>query len=66
LSAGRSIRAGPDYGVEGAGAQSKDRSRYEAEVTAKGVIWLEARWADKLSAMRGKGESYSNTPTRLT
>jgi hypothetical protein len=23
-------------------------------------IWLEARWVDRLSAMRGKGESYSD------
>jgi len=37
------------------------------EVTAKGerMIWLEPQWADKLSAMRQPGESYSDVIIRI-
>ena len=40
---------------------------YEAEVTAKGerLIWLEDAMADRLGAMRGPGESYSEAILRL-
>jgi hypothetical protein len=40
---------------------------YEAETNAKGerLIWLERLWADKLGAMRGPGESYSDVILRL-
>ena len=40
---------------------------YEAEVTANGerLIWLEVRWVDKLDALHGKGESYSDVISRL-
>jgi hypothetical protein len=40
---------------------------YEAEVTANGerLIWLEVRWVDKLDALHGKGESYSDVILRL-
>jgi hypothetical protein len=41
---------------------------HEAEVTAKGerLIWLEDSMADRLGAMRGPGESYSDVILRLT
>jgi hypothetical protein len=29
------------------------------------LIWLEARWVDKLSAIRSPGESYSDVILRL-
>jgi hypothetical protein len=40
---------------------------YEAEVNAKGEvhIWLEPRWLDRLKALRGPGESYSDVIVRL-
>jgi hypothetical protein len=40
---------------------------YEAETNAKGerLIWLERVWADKLGAMRGPGESYSDVIVRI-
>jgi hypothetical protein len=40
---------------------------YETERTEKGevFIWLEERWLDKLKAMRGPGESYSDVILRL-
>jgi hypothetical protein len=40
---------------------------YEPETNAKGErpIWLERKWADKLGAMRGPGESYSDVIVRL-
>jgi hypothetical protein len=39
----------------------------EPEVSAKGerLIWLDDRQADKLAAMRGEGESYSDVIMRL-
>jgi hypothetical protein len=43
------------------------KNRIEAERTEKGEvhIWLEERWLDKLKAMRGPGESYSDLILRL-
>ena len=40
---------------------------YERDLTAQGerMIWLEARVVDKLTAMRGAGESYSDVILRL-
>jgi hypothetical protein len=40
---------------------------YEAESDAKGerLIWIDERQADKLAAMRGPGESYSEVVLRL-
>jgi hypothetical protein len=40
---------------------------YKAETDAKGerLIWLEPKWADKLGAMRGPGESYSDVIVRI-
>ena len=40
---------------------------YEAEPSAKGErhIWIDDRQADKLGAMRGPGESYSDVVLRL-
>jgi hypothetical protein len=40
---------------------------YEAQTNAKveGLIWLDARIVDKLSAQRGPGESYSDAIIRL-
>jgi hypothetical protein len=39
----------------------------EAERTEKGEahIWLEERWVNKLAALRGPGESYSDVILRL-
>jgi hypothetical protein len=39
---------------------------YEAKINAKGerLIWLEPRWVDTLTAMRGPGESYSDVIIR--
>jgi hypothetical protein len=41
--------------------------RYEAETNERGelLIWLEAAMADRLAALRGSDESYSNTILRL-
>jgi len=41
---------------------------YEAEATGRGerLIWLEAAVVDRLSAMRGPSESYSDVIMRLT
>jgi hypothetical protein len=41
---------------------------YEAEPNERGerLIWLEDAIADRLSAMRGPGESYSDVILRLT
>ena len=40
---------------------------YEAQLDAQGqrLIWLEARVLDKLTALRGHGESYSDVIRRL-
>jgi hypothetical protein len=40
---------------------------YEVETNAEGkrLIWIERMWADKLGAMRGPGESYSDVIIRL-
>jgi hypothetical protein len=40
---------------------------YEAERTEKGEvhIWLEERWINKLKAMRGPGESYTDAIIRV-
>ena len=40
---------------------------YEAERTEKGEvhIWLEERWINKLKALRGPGESYTDVIVRL-
>jgi hypothetical protein len=40
---------------------------YEAEINAKGerLIWLDARVIDRLGALRGPGESYSDVILRL-
>jgi hypothetical protein len=40
---------------------------YEAQRTEKGEvhIWLEPRWLEKLRALRGPGESYSDVILRL-
>ncbi len=40
---------------------------YEPELNAKGerLIWIDDRQADKLAAMRGPGESYSDVILRL-
>jgi hypothetical protein len=40
---------------------------YEAEPNEQGerLIWLEDAMADRLSAMRGRGESYSDVIMRL-
>ncbi len=40
---------------------------YEAEVNERGerLIWLEDAMADRLGAMRGPGESYSDAILRL-
>ena len=40
---------------------------YERELNAQGerMIWLEARVVDKITAMRGAGESYSDVILRL-
>jgi hypothetical protein len=40
---------------------------YEAMTNAKGerLIWVEAHVADRLSALRGPGESYSDVILRL-
>ena len=41
---------------------------YEVKVDAKGqrLIWLEAAMADRLGAMRGPGESYSDVILRIS
>ena len=43
------------------------RLGYEPEINAKGgrLIWLEARVVDRLTALRGPGESYSDVIVRL-
>jgi hypothetical protein len=40
---------------------------YEPQLNAKGerLIWIDARWHDKLAAMRKAGESYSDVIVRL-
>jgi hypothetical protein len=40
---------------------------FEPELNAKGerLIWIEHVWADKLSGLRGPGESYSDVILRL-
>jgi hypothetical protein len=40
---------------------------YEAKTNAKGerLIWLEERWINKLKALRGPGESYTDVIVRL-
>ncbi|MGO8841956.1 MAG: hypothetical protein ACLQF1_12735 [Methyloceanibacter sp.] len=40
---------------------------YEAEANERGerLIWLEAGMADRLCAMRGQGESYSDVILRI-
>jgi hypothetical protein len=40
---------------------------YEAKTNAKGMrlSWLEERWINKLTALRGPGESYSEVIIRL-
>jgi hypothetical protein len=40
---------------------------YEAQRTENGEvhIWLEERWLDKLAALRGEGEDYSDVIIRL-
>jgi hypothetical protein len=43
----------------GAARQGRPRRKGES------LSWLEERWADKLAAMRGKGESYSVVIIRL-
>jgi len=41
---------------------------YEAEANERGerTVWLEEVWVDRLGAMRGPGESYSETILRLS
>jgi hypothetical protein len=40
---------------------------YEPELNAKGerLIWIDERQADRLAAMRGPGESYSDVILRI-
>jgi hypothetical protein len=40
---------------------------YEAEANDRGerTVWLEEAWVDRLGAMRGPGESYSDVILRL-
>jgi hypothetical protein len=40
---------------------------YEAQINAKGerLIWLDVRVVDRLAALRGPGESYSDMIIRL-
>ena len=40
---------------------------YEPELNLKGerLIWVERLWANKLTALRGSGESYSDAILRL-
>jgi hypothetical protein len=40
---------------------------YEVDTNEQGerAVWLEEVWADKLTAMRGPGESYSDVTMRI-